>query len=128
MVAAVAQRDEARLRSLALTEEEFRDLVWPSLPAARPERNLPFSYVWGDLKQKSETTLRGTLAEHGGRKYEVKQVKFSGPPRDYGDFQVYSDATFVIPDGSGRTADLRLCGSFIAIDGRWKVFSYVIDR
>src|SRR5687767_8103866 len=54
---ALAQRDANRLRALALSEREFRDHVWPELPASRPERNLPFSYVWGDLRQKSEESL-----------------------------------------------------------------------
>ncbi len=56
------------LRDLALNEIEFREQVWPELPAARPERNLPFSYVWGDLRQKSDANLERTLARHGGRR------------------------------------------------------------
>src|SRR5688500_10220904 len=59
---AVALRDEVRLRSLALNEQEFREHVWPELPAARPERNLPFSYVWGDLRQKGAASLELLLA------------------------------------------------------------------
>ena len=58
---ALARGDRARLDALALTEQEFRDHVWPDLPAARPERNLPFSYVWGDLHQKSNLSLAQTL-------------------------------------------------------------------
>jgi hypothetical protein len=55
-------------------------------------------------------------------------VTFSGPPRDYGEFQVYSEATFVVPNGSRTEVDLRVCGSFIAFGDEWKVFSYVIER
>ena len=54
---ALARRDRAALKALALNETEFRDHVWPELPAARPERNLPFSYVWGELRQKSLQAL-----------------------------------------------------------------------
>lgn len=128
IISAVAARDEARLRALALDEQEFGEIVWPSLPAARPERNLPLSYVWGDLKQKSDQSLRATLAEHGGKKYELRDVKFAGSPRDYAGFRVHSDATFVVVDRGGTQADLRLCGSFIERDGRWKAFSYAFDR
>ena len=42
-----AENDLEALRALAVTEAEFRDLVWPKLPAGRPERNLPMDYVWG---------------------------------------------------------------------------------
>ena len=61
VMGAVERRDATALRALALNEQEFRDHVWPELPAARPERNLPFSYVWGDLRQKSEEGLALTL-------------------------------------------------------------------
>src|SRR5687768_11319639 len=62
---ALSHGDRARLDALALSEQEFRDHVWPGLPAARPERNLPFSYVWGDLRQKSNIRLADTLRNYG---------------------------------------------------------------
>src|SRR5687767_9252327 len=49
VVAGLARRDAAALSSLVLSEQEFRAHVWPVLPASRPERNLPFDYVWKDL-------------------------------------------------------------------------------
>src|SRR5687767_7704130 len=71
VLTALARQDSSRLEALALNEEEFRRHVWPALPAARPERNLPFSYVWGDLRQKGEMRLRATLGAHSGRRYEL---------------------------------------------------------
>lgn len=124
---AVARRDEAALMALALSEQEFRAHVWPSLPAARPERNLPFSYVWGELRQKSDTFLTGTLAAHGGRSYELLRVRFAGTPTEYAAFRVHGDAAFVVRDLPHGEQELRLCGSMIEKDGVWKVFSYVID-
>ncbi len=38
---AIERNDATMLRDLALSEQEFRDHVWPDLPAAQPERNLP---------------------------------------------------------------------------------------
>jgi hypothetical protein len=123
---ALAARDEARLRRLALDEPEFRHRIWPSLPAAQPERNLPFSYVWGDLKQKSDTSLRRTLARHGGRRYTLERVSFSGAT-DYPRFRVHRGAMFRVRDASGAPRDVRICGSIVEQAGRWKVFSYVVD-
>ena len=122
---AVADGDRERLEALALDESEFRDHVWPSLPAAREERNLPFSYVWGDLRQKSSQSLDATLAGHGGQRYELEQVDFEGVT-DYGPYRVHRRASFVVRGGT-VTSPLRLCGSMIEKDGRWKVFSYVVD-
>lgn len=127
VMTAVERRDEATLRNLVLSEQEFRAHVWPSLPAARPERNLPFSYVWGDLKQKSDSSLAATLNGHGGRHYELISVRFAEPPTDYGAFRVHREPVFVIRSATEGARDVRLTGSLIEKDGGWKVFSYLID-
>jgi hypothetical protein len=124
---ALSRRDRARLDALALSELEFRDHVWPDLPAARPERNLPFSYVWGDLHQKSNISLAETLATHGGKRYTLRRLTFGGMTT-YGHYTVHRDASFAVVDASGETETIRVCGSFLEKDGLWKVFSYVVDR
>ena len=123
---ALSRRDRARLEALALSEQEFRDHVWPDLPAARPERNLPFSYVWGDLRQKSNIRLADTLRNYGHRQYALKRVTFSGKT-NYVHFVVHRDAKFEVTDSTGASTELRVCGSLIEKDGVWKVFSYVMD-
>jgi len=123
---ALARGDRPRLDAIALTEREFRDHVWPDLPASRPERNLPFSYVWGDLHQKSRVGLSKTIATHGGKRHELRRVTFAGKTQ-YGHYTVHREATFEVVDDSGVAETLRVCGSFVEKDGAWKVFSYVVD-
>jgi hypothetical protein len=123
---ALSGRDRARLDAMALSESEFRDHIWPDLPAARPERNLPFSYVWGDLHQKSRTGLSRTMAAQGGKRYELRRVTFAGET-PYAHYTVHREAAFEVVDDAGVTGTLRICGSFVEKDGAWKVFSYVVD-
>ena len=123
---AVRTADRPALERLAITEREFREHVWPRLPASRPERNLPFSFVWGDLRQKSTTTLAATVSTYRGRLLELVSVSFGGLT-DYVDYKVHRDAAFLVRDTSGRESTVRLCGSFLERDGVWKVFSYVVD-
>ena len=118
--------DRRRLEALALNEWEFTEHVWPDLPAARPERNLPVSYVWGDLHQKSEEALTTTLNEHRGRRYRVERVSF-GSRTDYASYRVHRAARFRVRDDAGHETDIRVCGSFLEKDGAWKIFSYVVD-
>lgn len=125
---ALARQDESALHQLALSESEFRDLVWPELPAARPERNLPFSYVWQDLRQKSEVSLRRTLAEHGGKRYQLVAIRFRGETTSYRTFAVHRDSIATIVDASGVQKEVALFGSALARNGRLKVFSYVVDN
>jgi hypothetical protein len=123
---ALATGDRGRLDALALSEREFRDHVWPDLPAARPERNLPFSYVWGDLHQKSRMRLSQTLEAQKGVRHSLRRVTFAGKT-DYAHYVVHRDATFIVTDASGAEQPLRVCGSFLEKDDGWKVFSYVVD-
>ena len=127
ILGAVARRDEARLRELAVSEREFEERVWPGLPAARPERNLPWSYVWMDLQQKSDGSLKRTLSEYGGHNYQLQQVRFEGKHTRHGNYEVFRESVLVVADESGKAHELRILGSMIAADGKWKVFSYVTD-
>lgn len=124
---AVARRDEAALRRLALDEQEFRAHVWPELPVSRPERNLPFSYVWTDLRTKSDAGLQGVLLTHGGRTYELEKIGFAGSTTQYQTFVVHRESTLEVRDGEGRHETLQLFGSVIEKSGRFKVFSFAID-
>ena len=127
VLAAVEQRDADALRTLALTKEEFIEHVWPELPAARPERNLTSAWVWGDLNQKSNIMLRETLAAHGGRKHTLLSVRFLGDTTRYTSYRVHREGELTVKEVSGTERNLRVFGSVIEKDGRYKVFSYVVD-
>ncbi len=124
VIDAVTAGDGAALSSLALSEQEFRDHIWPGLPAARPERNLPFAYVWGDLHQKSGTSLAATRARYRGQRLSLVAVRH-GEATSYQGYTVHRDSVFVVRSSDGTTQDVRLCGSMVEQSGRWKVFSYV---
>lgn len=125
------EQDRGRaLWDLALTKEEFRDVVWPVLPASRPERNTPLDYTWSSLEFKSSNALSTTLAKYRGHHYELIDVDFAAPEqrqRDFGAFRVHRDARVLVRKADGSELWLDLFGSVIERDGRFKVFSYVTD-
>jgi hypothetical protein len=124
---AIERRDVQTLNSLAIDEQEFREHVWPELPASRPERRLPFSYVWGDLHQKSSAALAQTLARYGGRKYTLLEMSFVGETTSYESYRVHRKSEVTLRDREGNEQPVRLFGSTLEKGGRFKVFSYVID-
>jgi hypothetical protein len=126
LLEAIASGDRPALARLALDEAEFRAHVWPDLPAARPERNLPFGYVWGDLHQKSEISLTRMLQQHQGQRYALVDVRFGEAPEAYRTYTVHGEPVLVVRGADGVTTDLRVCGSLLEKQGQWKVFSYVI--
>ena len=122
--------DVGRLRGLAMTEEEFRTHVWPSLPAARPERNVPFDFVWDRLAQNSEAQLAGTIAAIDAGDVgalPLRAVRFARETSYYGDVAVHRRTELLFQDGDGRERLVRLFGSTVEQNGRFKVFSYVVS-
>jgi len=129
VIEAVRAGDVDRLRALAISEEEFRAHVWPLLPAARPGRNVPFDFVWERLQQNSEGHLRGMVdAASGltGTPPALRDVRFAGEMSRYGDVVVYRRTELVVAADAGAERVIRLFGSTIEQDGRYKVFSYVV--
>jgi len=120
-------RDETGLLALAVNETEFRERVWPELPASRPDRNLPIGYVWTDLRTKSLGSLRGVLAEHGGRRYSLVAVRAAGGMTQYDSYLVHRETIVDVRDQAGSVQPLRLFGSMIEMRRRFKIFSYVVD-
>jgi hypothetical protein len=125
---ALAQRDAGRLKELQLSEAEFRSHVWPELPASRPERNVPFDYAWGQVTQNSDGSLAETLARYGGRRLRLVKTRFTGDTTSYRSFAVMRESEIVAADENGRELILRLYGSAMVKDGRFKLFSYVVDE
>lgn len=123
----LAARDTNGLKALALSEQEFRDHVWPELPTSRPERNVPFDYAWGQLKQQSEGALQGTIGRYGGKPLKFVRTRYRGETTQYQSFVVMRESEIVASDETGRELVLTLFGSAMLKDGRYKVFSYVVD-
>lgn len=124
---ALARNDLARLRALPLSEAEFRDHVWPELPTSRPERNVPFDYAWGQMKQHSDGSLQQTMARYGGKSLALVRTRFTGETTQYQSFAVMRESEIMAADETGRELVLRLYGAALVKDGRYKLFSYVVD-
>lgn len=127
VVQGLGGKDFEGLLRIAITEEEFRRLVWPKLPASRPERNIPVDYAWTDHETKSELHLRARLSGWEDRGFTVVSIDFTGATTDYGTFRVRRDSLVRLRDRSGLETSGRLFGSVIEQDGKYKVFSYIVD-
>lgn len=124
---AVAREDRDALMRLALTKEEFDEVVWPTLPASRPEVGMPRDYLWQDTFSKSRAYLATTLNELGSRRFELLRVEFEGPTTDNGVYSLSRKTRLVVRDSAGRESTIRVFGSIIRQHGRSKVYSYIVD-
>ena len=128
VLAALERRDLAALRVLPLSEAEYRAHVWPALPVSRPERNVPFDYSWGQMRQRSDGSLQQTFGRYAGKQLKLVRARFTGQTTHYESFSVMRDSEIIATDDSGRDVILRLYGSALVKDRRYKMFSYVVDN
>ena len=124
---ALADKDADGLAALALDGQEFRDVVWPELPSSRPERGVPVSYAWADLRQKSSNALRRLVSQWGGRRFTLLGVAWDGETTDYGPYLVHRETRLRLLDETGREVEMHLYGSTLVRGEEHKVFSYVVD-
>jgi hypothetical protein len=127
VLTALEHRDAARLRHLAVSEIEFREAIWPELPAARPERNLTAAYVWGDQHTRSEAGLQSAIADYGGKTLNLVRLEFRGETTQHRTFLVRRDPAVVVRGTDAQEQTLRLFGSIVEHDGGFKIFSYNVD-
>jgi hypothetical protein len=127
VLTAIEKGDVDALHALALSKTEFEEHVWPELPAAQPKRNLSVGYVWGDLSVKSNLTLTKTLSAHGGKRYTLQSMRFLGRTTPYASYVVHRESELTVRDENGKERRLRLFGSVLEKQGRYKVFSYVVS-
>lgn len=123
----IARRDADALMRLAVTREEFEQIVWPALPASRPEVGMPASYVWHDTFNKSRAYLARTLSQYGGRRFTLIRVDTRGRTTEHGTHTIGRETHLVVRDDDGQQHTLRLFGSIIRQHGRSKVYSYIVD-
>ena len=128
VLTALERKDLHALRALPLSEAEYRDHVWPELPASRPERHVPFDYSWRQMQQRSDGSLQQIFGRYAGKPLKLVRTRFTGETTHYESFSVMRDSEIIATDRTGRDLILRLYGSALVKDRRYKIFSYVVDN
>lgn len=125
-LSALESSDEASLREIAITKDEFERNVWPKLPASEPGSNLTSDWVWNQYALKNESSLSRLLRRFGGKEYEYAGFEFRGETRDYGEFLLHTEAVLRVAE-NGEEKRVRLIGSVIEEAGQYKIYGFVVD-
>lgn len=120
----VEHNDPEALLKLRINEREFRKYLWPEFPASDPKMNVPLSFAWGNLDQKSEKGARRALSQYGGNAYRFETIYFQEKTQEYSGFKLYSRSVIVARDGNGNLQELQFCGSIVERNGEYKFLSY----
>lgn len=123
----LAEGDMEGLQALGLTEEEFREFVYPELPAADPVRNTSAEFVWNQLFIRSQSSLHGTYDRLAGRRLKLVDMRFAGGTEPYESYLVHRESVLILADEDGVEHTERLFGSVLELDGQFKIYSFVRD-
>lgn len=126
VLAGIYANDEQMLNACRITKAEFCQHVFPELPSSTLP-NVSCDFTWDQATLKSLAGFQELLKKHAGKKYHLLAISYSGGIDTYRTYKVYNKPVVRVVDENGQEQDLRLFGSILEMDGRYKLFSFVID-
>ena len=122
-VEAVQDSSTVALAALTLSAAEFAYLYFPASIHARPPYAQPPAVNWLLLEQNSLKGRSRLLRRFGGTRLYVTTHHCAGTPLVQGASRIHETCTLRIRGEDGRTEDVRVFGSIVERDGRFKLLS-----
>ena len=123
-VGALARRDTAALRALALDRREFAWLYYPSTPQALPPYALDAPTMWMMMQAQGDRGLMRLLRRWGGQPLRLVDHACAPAPQRQGPRnRVWLDCRVRLATAAGDTIAERLFGSVLERDGRFRLVS-----
>jgi hypothetical protein len=119
-----AESDTARLHHLMIGEREYREILYPALPAAHPPINASFETLWVLQYPDSYRGMEGLLARYGGTDVRILDVRFEAPDQDFVNFVLHEGSRVDLAVDGRTIEDVRLFGSVVRVGDQWKVLTY----
>lgn len=135
VLAAVQKNDYKELDVMRITEQEFRELIFPGLPIGKIEQwQKNFDFVWGDVNTKSKYGLQLVLGRYGGKKFSYVKTIFkrgvmqyetqSSVPFRKQSYKAHESSRIIVKDENGTETELKLFGAIIEYRGKYKIMSF----
>jgi len=114
------------MKRLRITKKEFCWYVWPELPASQLP-NISCDFAWSQATLNSLAGLDEVLNDYAGRRFELVSLRFAAGDEAHASYVVHGDTRVTVRDEAGQERELKLFGSMLELDGRYKLFSFVVD-
>lgn len=122
-VTAVRDSSTARLVAITLSEAEFAYLYFPTSIYARSPYAQPPAVNWLLMEQNSLKGRDRLLREYGGRSIAVEGYDCVVQPLVEGSNRIHERCTLRLNIAGGSVANVRLFGSILERDGKFKLMS-----
>lgn len=124
LLEALEKKDTAALVGMMISEKEFKEWLWWEFPASRPETNIPVDFAWENHARNSSKGLRKALRDYGGKKFFYVSHRFEEGEDKYQSFIIHTKTRVTVADTSGKELELKVFGSVVEMNGRYKLLSY----
>jgi hypothetical protein len=116
--------DPEALVDLAVRKEEFSDILWPSMPQARPYVRIPWEEAWGFQYANILGGIRAGQRQRDDRQLAVESFQY-GKKKELPCYTLFSDLVIQTRDQkTGEPVKLTFLDSVVEYDGVFKVFAY----
>lgn len=120
----LSSNDRGRLERLRLTEYQHNQLVWPQLPASRPEANYPVEFAWKNIQLRNRRALNRLLWDFGGHELALLGVECRDEPERFAGFRVLKDCWVSFTLDREAAEPQQLFRYVLDWDGQYKVFRF----
>jgi len=120
----IGANDRDRLERLRLTEYQHNQLVWPQLPASRPEANYPVDFAWTNIELRNRRALGRILWDFGGHELALLGVECRAAPERFASFRVLKDCWVSFTLDRREAAPQQFFRYVLDWDGQYKVFRF----
>lgn len=121
---ALVDGDRATLEGYRLTERQHNEVVWPELPASRPEVNFPIDYAWRNIQSRNLRGVQRILPMYGGRDLTFRWVACRGEPQTFASFHVLTDCWVGFAADGREVWEAQLFKDVLVRGGGHKIFRY----
>ena len=125
VLGALVRADTLALASVRLTEQEHNEVVWPELPAARPEVNFPLDFAWTNIELRDRRSVSRLLPVFHELDVRFRGVQCRGGIQTFDSFRVLTDC-WTLFDVEGREGpfEAQLFKDVVVRGGGHKIFRY----
>lgn len=124
VVTALNEKNAESLHKYRVDKEEYIGYMWYSFPASQPKYNIPEDFAWDNLNIKCIKGVTKWVNQYGNRGLEFQKIAFENPTEEYDGFTLLRGTVLHIKTKDGKEKTLRILGSVVEMDGRYKLLSY----
>lgn len=121
---AVTLADTAALLDLLMTRDEFGWIYYPSSRFTTPPYELAPALIWFQIESNSSKGLGRLLTRLGGLPLDVASYECAPDPDVKGRNRIWRHCTVRVVPPAAEPFELKLFGSILERDGRFKFVSY----